>query len=65
MKSIKSIETVYDSFFSFSLFADDPICKDYLQIIDVGSKIILYQNCTAVEKPLEILSDSNEVHVRD
>lgn len=60
------MKSIYDQPFLtfFPLYADDPVCKDYLQIIDVGSKIILYQNCTEVEKPLEILSDSNEVHVR-
>lgn len=43
--------------------ADDPICRDYLQIIDVGSKIQLFHNCTEHESPIEILSDSDEVLV--
>lgn len=42
---------------------DDAVCKDFLQIVDVGSKILLYQNCSELIKPLEILSESNELQV--
>lgn len=42
----------------------DPICRDFLQIVDVENRILLYKNCTEVVKPLEILSESNELQVK-
>lgn len=48
---------------NFGVLSDDPVCKDYLQIIDVGSRIMLYQNCSEIERPMEILSHSNEINV--
>lgn len=47
----------------FFLFSDDPICKDYLLVFDSGSKKVLFQNCTEVIEPMEILSDTNEIKV--
>ncbi|XP_031624610.1 uncharacterized protein LOC116341594 isoform X2 [Contarinia nasturtii] len=41
----------------------DPVCKDYLQIVDVDNKMLLYRNCTEVVKPMEILSESSEVQI--
>ncbi|XP_055298698.1 uncharacterized protein LOC129566635 isoform X2 [Sitodiplosis mosellana] len=41
----------------------DPVCKDYLQIVDVENRIMLYKNCTEIVKPLEILSESNELQI--
>lgn len=39
------------------------MCKDFLQIADIGNKHMLFQNCTEMEMPLEILSESNKIQV--
>lgn len=44
-------------------FSDDIVCKDFLQIVDIGNKHILFQNCTEMATPLEILSESSEIQV--
>lgn len=53
-----------NSKYLFYSCVDDSICKDYLQIVDVNDKILLFKNCTEVVKPLEILSESSELQVR-
>lgn len=45
------------------LFKDDAVCKDYLDIIDVGTKSVLYRNCSEIAVPTQILSLSNELQV--
>lgn len=44
-------------------FIDDPICKDFIQIRDMSSEQVLFSGCTEYTKPIEVLSQSNELQV--
>lgn len=47
----------------FFFLLDDAICKDFLQIMDLNTRWVFFKNCSEIIKPIEILSESNDILV--
>lgn len=56
--------TTFDNpLFCIYFVLDDPICRDYIQIVDPTIGRLLFNSCSEYSRPLKIVSDTNELEV--